>query len=71
MIRKRPQQKEIVIDLTGPKGNAFYLLGQARQLSNQLELNSNEILNEMQSDDYEHLVETFDKHFGSFVILER
>ncbi len=71
MIRKKQQLKEIIIDLTGPKGNAFYLLGQARQFSNQLGLNSNEILNEMQSDDYEHLVETFDKYFGSFVILER
>lgn len=71
MIRKKQPQKEIVIDLTGPKGNAFYLLGQAQRLANQLELDSDEILNEMQSDDYEHLVETFDKYFGDFVILER
>ncbi len=71
MIRKKQQLKEIIIDLTGPKGNAFYLLGQAQRLANQLELNPNEILDEMQSDDYEHLVETFDKYFGDFVVLER
>lgn len=71
MIRKKQPQKELVIDLTGPKGNVFYLLGQARQLADQLEFNTDEILDEMQSDDYEHLVETFDKYFGDFVVLER
>jgi hypothetical protein len=30
-----------------------------------------EIMEEMRSGDYEHLVETFDRHFGHFVILER
>ena len=29
------------------------------------------IINEMMEGDYEHLVKTFDKAFGSFVILER
>ena len=71
MIRKKQPQKELVIDLTGPKGNVFYLLGQARQLADQLEFNTDEILDEMQSDDYEHLLEVFDNAFGDFVILER
>ena len=59
MIReKRQRPNQIIIDLTGPDGNAFAL-------------NEKKILKEMQSSDYENLLEVFDDHFGSFVILER
>jgi len=71
MIREKQHQSEIVIDLTGPQGNAFYLLGTAKNLCNQLELPYGEINEEMTSGDYEHLLQVFDKHFGEFVILER
>jgi len=71
MIRKKQPKKEIIIDLTGPDGNAFALMGYARQFARQLGLDSNEIIEEMQSGDYENLLEVFDKNFGSFVILER
>ena len=95
MIRKKVAAKEIVIDLTGPEGNAFFLLAQVRRFAKysrvpedeveevmdglfevmgQKELvtsRSEKILKEMQSGDYEHLVEVFDRHFGHFVILER
>ena len=71
MIRKKQPTKEIVIDLTGPKGNAFYLLGVARKLAKQLDLSNQKIEDDMMSGDYEHLLEVFDKYFGSFVILER
>jgi pantoate kinase len=71
MIRKKQPKKEIVIDLTGPDGNAFVLMGYARQFARQLGLDSNKIINEMASGDYENLLEVFDKNFGSFVILER
>ena len=71
MIRKKQQKKEIIIDLTGPDGNAFALMGYARQFAKQLGLDSNEIIKEMTSGDYENLLEVFDKNFGSFVILER
>ena len=71
MIRKKQPKKEIIIDLTGPDGNAFALMGYARQFARQLGLDSNEIIKEMQSGDYENLLEVFDKNFGSFVILER
>jgi pantoate kinase len=71
MIREKQPQKEIVIDLTGPDGNAFVLMGYAKRFAKQLGLNSSEIINEMTSGDYEHLLEVFDKNFGSFVILER
>jgi hypothetical protein len=71
MIRKKQQPKEIIIDLTGPDGNAFALMGYAKRFARQLGLDSSKIINEMTSGDYEHLLEVFDKNFGSFVILER
>lgn len=71
MIRKKQSQPELVVDLTGPQGNAFYLLGLAGQLSKQLGLKPEQIMNEMKSSDYEALLETFDKYFGDYVILER
>ena len=72
MIRKKQENYgPYVIDLTGPQGNAFVLLGYAKQFARQLKLDGNKIVTEMQEDDYEHLVKTFDKYFGKFVILER
>lgn len=72
MIRTKEQnQGPIVIDLTGPDGNAFVLLGKAKQLARQLGLDGNAITNEMMSGDYENLIEVFDREFGDFVILER
>ena len=70
MIREK-QQKEIVVDLTGPDGNAYSLLARARSYARQLDLNDTAIIKDMMSKDYEHLVQVFDNHFGHFVILER
>ena len=61
----------MIIDLTGPDGNAFALLGFAKNFANQLKLDYSTINAEMTSGDYENLIEVFDKYFGSFVILER
>lgn len=61
----------IEIDLTGPQGNAFFLLGTAVNLARQLGLSSERICEEMKEKDYEHLVETFDKYFGNIVTLYR
>ena len=72
MIRKKIQRpNQIIIDLTGPDGNAFVLMGYTKRFAKQLGLDSNKIINEMTSGDYEHLLEVFDNAFGSFVILER
>ena len=71
MIRKKQPPKEIIIDLTGPAGNAFVLLAKARGFSKQLGLSHQEIEDEMMSGDYENLLQVFDKNFGHFVILER
>ena len=72
MIRKKQQQADTVIDLTGPQGNAFFLLGTAKKLAKQLDFEDVDgLLKDMQSGDYEHLVQVFDDHFGDFIILER
>jgi hypothetical protein len=71
MIKKKNETFGIEIDLTGPNGNAFYLIGAANNLAKQLGLDGKAIQAEMMSGDYEHLVETFDKNFGHFVTLYR
>ncbi len=72
MITEKPYRNEkIHVDLNGPQGNAFYLLGLAQKLSRALELNWSEIKEEMTSSDYENLVEVFETYFGDFVILHR
>ena len=70
MIREKQQQTgPIIVDLTGPDGNAFALMGLANRLAKQLGFKSP--TEEMMKGDYEHLLEVFDKNFGDFVILER
>ena len=71
MIRSKTPQSEIVIDLTGPDGNAFALLAYVKRFAQQLDLDFGKIQGEMTSGDYENLVQVFDEYFGDFVILER
>ena len=70
-IVKKTKQREIVIDLTGPDGNVFVLMGYAIRYARQLDLDGEKIINEMQSSDYENAVQVFDNYFGSFVTLLR
>jgi hypothetical protein len=60
-----------VIDLTGPQGNAFFLMGQASRYARQLGLDGDAVLAEMQEGNYENLIQVFDRYFGDYVILER
>ncbi len=74
MIREKQPQKEIIIDLTGPDGNAFALIAYAQRLAKQLGIEENtiEVIRaRMMSGDYENLIQVFDEYFGDFVILER
>ena len=72
MIRNKvPNEGPLVIDLTGPDGNAFVLLGYAKKFAKQLKFDSDKITNEMMSGDYEELLQVFDRYFGDIVILER
>ena len=71
MIKQKVEKSGIEIDLTGPDGNAFFLLGTAGRLAQQLGLDSKDIQAEMMKGNYEHLVGVFDRHFGNFVTLYR
>lgn len=75
MIREKKQQTgPTIIDLTGPDGNAFALIGLAQNLAKQLGYHPDkrgELTTEMMSGNYEHLLQVFDREFGTFVILER
>ena len=71
VIRAKQPVKEFVIDLNGPEGNAFCLMGYARRFAGQLGLDSRKITQEMMSGDYENLLKVFDRYFGEFVILEK
>ena len=71
MIVKKQKTNGIEIDLTGPQGNAYFLLGTAKKLANQLDLDGKQITKEMMNGDYENLLQVFDKNFGMFVTLYR
>jgi hypothetical protein len=69
--RKNTRQKQVV-DLSGPQGNAYFLLASASRMGRQLGMTAEEVevmMADMRSSDYKHLVETFDNHFGTFVDL--
>ena len=71
---KSEMTSRIEIDLTGPEGNAFVLLGYARKFGKQLgydEERIERITEEMTLTDYEGLLHTFDREFGSFVTMYR
>lgn len=60
----------ITIDLSGPQGNAFYLIGLGKKIGIQLERDLkhvNDVVNEMMAGDYDHLLEVFEREYGEFV----
>jgi hypothetical protein len=63
------------IDLTGPQGNAYALMGIFQDyVKRHLKWTSEETeaaLTEMQSGDYDNLVAVFDKHLGDYFTLYR
>ena len=65
-------QYRVEINLNGPDGNAFALMGKAKYLGNKLDLSKDEIntiVKEMMSGDYDNLVEVFKTNFGQLVRL--
>ena len=72
MIKSINEKKSVIeIDLTGPDGNAFVLIGMAGKFAKQLGLDINVIRTEMMSGDYENLLNVFEKNFGEYVTLYR
>jgi len=71
MITSKKPSTKIEIDLTGPQGNAFVLLGIAKDLCHTLDLDWDYVYSEMTSSDYENLVQVMDHYFGDFIIMYR
>lgn len=62
---------KIEIDLSGPRGNAFALVGMATNWLKQMGKDDKPVIDDMMSGDYEHLLEVMEREFGSFLILNR
>ena len=71
VIKKKKKSRKLEIDLTGPQGNAFYILGIAKKLCQSLGKDWKDIGERMQSGDYEKLISVFDNEFGDCVTLYR
>jgi hypothetical protein len=71
MIKQKQQTNGIEIDLTGPQGNAYFLLGTAKRLCKEFDVPFKPLMDKMTSGDYENLIKVFDDKFGSFVTLYR
>jgi len=72
-IRKSRKNEKVVIDLNGPQGNAYYLMGLVTSMYRRAgasELGEH-IVNQMKSGDYEHLLKTFDLYLGDKFDLVR
>jgi hypothetical protein len=77
IVTKKPRTGKIEIDLTGPDGNAFILIGTAIRFAKQLnreidaKIDIEDMKKVMMQGDYENLINTFDEYFGDYVILYR
>ena len=67
IYEKNGTTSKIQIDLTGPQGNAFFILAVCKNLSKQLGISFKQIRTEMTSSDYDNLIEVADKHFGDYI----
>lgn len=75
MIKSKSEMPRgpIEIDLTGPDGNAFVLMAIATQLHRQLqdvmEISQTALIAEMQSGDYENLLQVMERYFGEYIVM--
>ena len=69
-VELKPKRDKMYIDIDGPNGNAFNLLGAAKVWSKKLDLDGDSIRDDMSSSDYINLLKVFDANFGDFVVLQ-
>lgn len=70
---KNTQIKKYTINLDGPQGNSFFIMGEAKKIMSQLKWSKEkqgEVIDLLTLSDYVNLIRTFDSFFGSFVDLE-
>lgn len=71
LSKSKLKKKKIDIDLSGPHGNAYWLMAQAKVLCEQLGVDFTRIEAEMKSGNYENLIFVFEREFGKYVNLYR
>ena len=72
MIKSKEYKNNgIEIDLTGPDGNAYAILGLAKRLCKEFDIPFKPLMEKMTSGDYENLIKVFNDKFGSFVTMYR
>ena len=62
----------LCIDISGPDGNAFVLMGYAKNYLRQLDYDKDEvskIMDEMTNGNYENLLDVFEKYLGDYITL--
>ena len=71
MIVSKSSRKErrIEVDLTGPQGNAFCVLGLAHDLAKQTGKDWEDIRKRMTSGEYDNLINVFEAEFGDQVVI--
>ena len=72
LSREEMVPKKLEIDLSGPGGNAFFLLGLVGQLGISLGMSRKKIKliqDEMMLSSYDMLVETLDKYYGDYIVI--
>lgn len=69
-IKKPKKSRKVVVNLDGPDGNAFVLMGLARGWCKQTGDNFADVQKLMTQGDYKNLVQTLDKMFGEYVDFE-
>lgn len=73
MAIKRKEPKQFTIDLDGPDGNAFVIMGRVQNLMRQLGYSKAKIedtMGLMESSDYVNLLRVADKVIGDHVTFE-
>jgi len=71
IVKKQDKPGKIEVDLTGPDGNAFVLMGLAKRWARDLGLDGELIQKEMMMGDYENLLDVIEHYFGDYVIMYR
>jgi hypothetical protein len=61
--------KQLSIDLSGPFGNAFFLMEISYLISMHTSKDGNSICNRMRASDYDNLLYVFISEFGEYVQL--
>ncbi len=56
------------IDLTGPEGNAYVLMGYASRWLKEMNKDPEPVLKEMRSGDYENLLKVFEREFPGITL---